>query len=77
MDIETHRATVEKNNIATQKELDDLNAKWFNDKKSLTEAEKFRRNALKRTILSRGRRIGLKCDEAICIELLEGLYSEN
>ena len=51
-----------------------LNAKWAEDKKSLTKDEKFRRNALKRTILSRGRRIGLKCDEEIGNELLKSLY---
>lgn len=51
-----------------------LNAKWAKDKKSLTKDEKFRRNALKRTILSRGRRIGLKCDEEIGNELLKILY---
>ena len=77
VDIETHKATVEKNNVSTQAELDQLNKKWNLNKKSLSEDEKFRRNALKRTILSRGRRIGLKCDEQVCIELLEGLYADN
>ena len=63
-----------KNNIETQAELDILNAKWKADKKSLTAKEKFRRNALKRTILSRGRRIGLKSDEQMCVTILKKAY---
>jgi hypothetical protein len=55
-----HREVVARNNAKLQTELDGLNERWKEDKHSLTAEEKFRRNALKRTVSSRQRRINLK-----------------
>ena len=58
-------------------ELNNLNWLWLNDRARFTLEQKFRRNALKRTIASRKRRINIKERQESCVSLINDLLQMN